>query len=52
VHCLDVGGVPVPEAQGLAAILAGARTHLASDNRLLAEACRVFDHLYRSYQEE
>ncbi len=52
VHCLDVGGAPVPEAQGLAAILAGARTRLSSDNRLLAEASRLFDHLYRSYQEE
>jgi hypothetical protein len=52
VHCLDVGGAPVPEAQGLSAILAGARTRLTNDNRLLAEASRVFDHLYRSYQEE
>jgi hypothetical protein len=52
VHCLDVGGAPVPEAQGLAAILAGARTQLTNDNRLHAEANRVFDHLYRSYQEE
>lgn len=52
VHCLDVGGVPVAEAQGLAAILAGARERLANDDRLLAEASRVFDHLYVSYQEE
>jgi hypothetical protein len=52
VHCLDVGGALVPESQGLAAILAGARVRLLNDNRLLAEACRVFDHLYRSYQEE
>lgn len=52
VHCLDVGGAPVPEAQGLAAILAGARARLTNDNRLLAEASRLFDHLYRSYQEE
>jgi hypothetical protein len=52
VHCLDVGGAPVPEAQGLAAILAGARARLSNDNRLLAEASRVFDHLYRSCQEK
>ena len=52
VHCLDVGGAPVPEAQGLSAILAGARARLTSDNQLLVEASRVFDHLYRSYQEE
>lgn len=52
VHCLDVGGAPVAEAQGLAAILAGARTRLTNDDRLLAEASRVFDHLYLSYQQE
>jgi len=52
VHCLDVGGAPVPEAQGLSAILAGARARLTRDDQLLAEASRVFDHIYRSYQEE
>ena len=52
VHCLDVGGAPVTEAQGLSAILAGARARLTNDHQLLAEASRVFDHLYRSYQEE
>jgi len=52
VHCLDVGGVPVPEARGLAAVLAGARERLTDDNRLLAEASRIFDHLYHSYQKE
>ena len=52
VHCLDIGGAPMPEAQGLAAILAGARARLTDDQQLLAEASRVFDHLYRSYQEE
>lgn len=52
VHCLDVGGAPVAEAQGLAAILAGARARLTNDDRLLAEASRVFDHLYVSYQKE
>jgi hypothetical protein len=52
VHCLDVGGAPVPEAQGLAAILTGARARLSNDNHLLAEASRVFDHLYHSCREE
>lgn len=52
VHYLDVGGAPVPEAQGLAAILSGMREQLSRDNQLLAEASRVFDHLYHSYQEE
>lgn len=52
VHFLDVGGAPVPEAQGLSAILSGARERLTRDNQLLAEASRVFDHLYHSYQEK
>jgi hypothetical protein len=52
VHYLDVGGVPVAEAQGLASILAGARARLTNDNQLLVEASRIFDHLYRSYQED
>lgn len=52
VHCLDVGGAPVPEAQGLAAILAGARARLENDDLLLAEASRVFDHLYHAFQEQ
>jgi hypothetical protein len=52
VHYLDVGGVPIPEAQGLSAILAGARALQSNDNKLLAEASRVFDHLYHSCQKE
>jgi len=52
VHCLDVGGVPVAEAPGLSTILAGARDRLANDDKLLAEASRIFDHLYVSYQKE
>lgn len=52
VHCLDVGGAPVAEAQGLATILAGARARLSKDDALLAEASRIFDSLYVAYQEE
>src|SRR5262249_15806247 len=36
VHVLDVGGVPVPEAAGFAAILNGARAYCADDDQLLA----------------
>lgn len=32
VHFLDVGGLPVPEAAGFAAILTGARTRLTDDD--------------------
>ncbi|MEK6550248.1 MAG: chromate resistance protein ChrB domain-containing protein, partial [Pseudomonadota bacterium] len=52
VHCLDVGGVPQAEAQGLAAILAGARKRLKKDDVLLAESMKIFDHLYVAYSEK
>lgn len=52
VHCLDVGGVPVAEAAGIEAVLAGARTAAANDDKLLAEASRVLDNLYQNFQQE
>jgi hypothetical protein len=52
VHCLDVGGVPVAEAAGIAAVLTGLRAAAANDDKLLAEASRVFDGLYKNYQQE
>lgn len=52
VHCLDVGGVPVAAAAGIEAVLAGLRAGAASDDKLLTEAVRIFDGLYRNYREE
>lgn len=52
VHCLDVGGVPVPEAAGVEAVLAGLRAAAPDDDALLTEASRVFDGLYLHFQEE
>jgi hypothetical protein len=52
VHCLDVGGVPVAEAAGIEAVLAGLRAAAANDDKLLTEASRVFDGLYRNYRQE
>lgn len=52
VHCLDAGGVPVPEASGVEAVLAGARATASDDHDLLNEASRVFDNLYRHYAQE
>ena len=52
VHFLDVGGVPVAEAAGVEAVLGGLRESAADDDALLADACRVFDGLYRNYQRE
>ena len=55
VHCLDVGGAPVAEAAGIEAVLAGLRGAPANNNnddKLLAEAARVFDSLYNNYTQE
>lgn len=52
VHCLDVGGVAVAEAPGIEAVLAGARASAPNDDKLLTEASRVFDSLYRNYLQE
>lgn len=55
VHCLDLGnddGVPVAEAPGIEAVLAGLRAAATDDDALLAEAARVFDGLYKNFQEE
>lgn len=52
VHCLDVGGVPVAEAIGIEALLAGLRATAADDDTLLLEAARVFDGLYASFLQE
>lgn len=49
VHSLDVGGVPVPEAAGLTAIVAGARASVRSDDALLRSLTGVLDALYRTY---
>ncbi len=46
VHYLDVGGIPVPQAAGLEAILGGLREVHADDDALLGAAAAVFDALY------
>ena len=49
VHCLDAGGIPVPEAKGLETMLKGAREKAASDDALLVESLRIFDLLYTGF---
>jgi hypothetical protein len=49
IHHLDVGGVPVPEAAGLAALFRGAAAALPDDDELLDEACKLLDYLYGYY---
>ncbi len=46
VHCLDAGGLPVPEAAGLDSVLAGLRQLHADDDALVAAAAAVFDALH------
>ncbi|MEO5733427.1 MAG: chromate resistance protein ChrB domain-containing protein [Rubrivivax sp.] len=46
VRCLDTGGLPVPAAAGLGAVLDGLRTLHADDDRLLQAARGVFDALH------
>lgn len=49
VHYLDAGGLPVPEAAGLEALLGGLRASEPDDDALLAAALPLFDWLYRSF---
>ena len=50
VHFLDVGGIPVPEANGLETMLKGAKERAPGDDALLAEAMRTLDLLYSGYR--
>jgi hypothetical protein len=52
VHFLDVGGIPVAEAQGLAAIVSGARSLHPNDDGLLLFINPALDSLYHSYRQE
>jgi hypothetical protein len=49
VHHLDVGGIPVAEAPGLATIMAGARAVQPDDDALLKAMTSVLDSLYAGY---
>ena len=49
VHYLDVGGMPVAEAAGFVAMLAGAKHQAADDDALLDRAGALLDHLYAGY---
>jgi hypothetical protein len=52
VHYLDVGGAPVPEASGLAAIVTGARVLHSGDEALLGAVTPALDALYAAYSVE
>ena len=46
VHYLDAGGIAVPQAAGLEAVLAGLRELHANDDDLVRAAATMFDALY------
>ncbi len=50
VHALDAGGLPVAEAPGVGALLAGLRAAESDDDALLTRASDVFDWLLQSYK--
>jgi hypothetical protein len=52
VHFLDVGGIPVAEAPGLAAIVSGARSLQSDDAALLLSVTPALDSLYQTYRTE
>lgn len=49
VHYLDAGGLPVAEAAGFEAMLAGLRDAAADDDALVAAATPLLDALHRTY---
>jgi len=51
VHHLDVGGIPIPEGPGFAAIMAGARSLQQDDDALLKAIAPVLDSLYAGYAD-
>jgi hypothetical protein len=52
VHYLDIGGVPVAEAAGFLAMLAGAKQAHSEDDDLLRAAAQLLNHLYTAYTGE
>ena len=51
VHFLDVGGIPIAEASGFSAVVAGARALQPSDDALLTSLLPVLDSLYATFSD-
>jgi hypothetical protein len=51
VHYLDVGGIPVADAAGVATALTGAKQQSRDDDQLLKHALSLFDWLYAAYTD-
>src|SRR6266513_2564562 len=52
VHYLDVGGIPVADANGLETVLKGIKEKARDDDVLLAEAMRILDFFYSAYRQD
>lgn len=50
VHFLDVGGIPVAEAPGLASLIRGMQHQFEDDHQLLTEAEKIFDSIYLDFK--
>lgn len=51
VHFLDVGGIPVADANGLETVLRGVKEKARNDDALLGEAMRILDLFYLAYAQ-
>ena len=49
VHHLDMGGIPIAEGAGFAAVMTGARMLQQDDDALLKAMTPVLDSLYAAY---
>jgi hypothetical protein len=52
VHHLDVGGIPIAEGAGFAAVMSGARLLQPDDDALLKAMAPVLDSLYAAYSAQ
>lgn len=52
VHFLDIGGIPVADAQGLETILGAIREKARNDDEMVREAAKVFDLFYSAYAQK
>lgn len=52
VHFLDIGGIPVADAQGLETVLSGVREKARNDDAMVGEAAKIFDLFYSAYAEK
>ena len=52
VHCLDTGGLPVPEAPGVERLVMGLKQTSKDDDALFVQGGKLFDALHASYSSD